>query len=201
VNTNAFQKDPPSLALTFVTGPAGSGKTVFARELATTTGAALISKDALTRTLVEELLANAGEDRNDRESNFYVSVCRPLEYVTLQRAARDVLSGYVSVVVDAPYGQELSSSQWWEEQRAWCDQENIVLRVVCVEVALGTARERIAVRNSARDGHKLTHWDAYVHSLPKRAGGLPVIIVNNDASVDVLTSKAWDLAWEMLPEM
>jgi hypothetical protein len=75
--------------LLLIGGYAGSGKTELGRILARQTGWPILDKDTLTRPILEGALEILGLSPNDRESDRYHSLLRPLEYRFLMAAVRE----------------------------------------------------------------------------------------------------------------
>jgi hypothetical protein len=93
--------------LVVVGGFAGCGKTEFGRFLSSITGWTHLDKDALTRPLVESLLASLDADPNDRHTEFYLRRVRPMEYRCLLSATFNNLDSGISTIVTAPFLQEM----------------------------------------------------------------------------------------------
>lgn len=143
-----------------VTGPAGAGKSVYARRLASDLGGCLIDSDVATERLVRAGLSLAGLNPNDRDSAAYKSAYRDAVYEAMYDLACANLC-HVPVVLAGPFTREGGESDWPESLRkrlgvspqlhfVWCPPE---LR-----------RQRIAARGEDRDIPKLRDWKAYAES-------------------------------------
>jgi predicted kinase len=131
---------------------------------------------------VEALLAQAGCAPGDRESEYYVKSCRPLEYEVLCAVAWDLVAAGVPVVLDAPFGPELASAQWWSmfaEQTAARGGQAVA---VAVRTPPELLRRRIEERGAVRDRGKLENWDTFVNSLPVVHSDIPVVPLENSGS-------------------
>lgn len=144
--------------LHIVMGPPASGKTVYAKKLASRIGACLLDSDEVTERMVRAGLILAGCDPDDRHSPEYRSAFRDPVYETLFDLAESNLPN-VPVVIAGPFTREAGDVSWpeWLEQRTgaepefhfiWCPPE---LR-----------KQRIIERGAGRDVPKLAEWDRYV---------------------------------------
>lgn len=143
-----------------VSGPAGAGKSVFARGLAERLGACLIDSDVATERLVRAGLALAGHDPDDRDSPAYKAAFRDAVYEAMFDIAVANLPR-VAVVMAGPFTREGGEVDWPErlERRlgvrpvqhfVWCPPE---LR-----------RRRMTARGEQRDLPKLEDWESYAAS-------------------------------------
>ena len=141
-----------------VSGPPASGKTYYARRLASELGACLIDSDEVAERLVRAGLSLAGLDPDDRDSPVYKAAYREVVYETMYDLARSNLA-VIPVVLVGPFTKEGGDERWLDllEKRlgekpsahfVWCDPE--------------TRRKRIIERGEARDGPKLAAWDEYL---------------------------------------
>ena len=141
-----------------VFGPPASGKTVFAKKLASEIGACLLDSDEVTERMVRSGLELAGLDPDDRHSPEYRRAFRDPVYETLFDLAVSNLPN-VPVVIAGPFTREAGDVSWpaWLEKRlgmmpefhfVWCPPE---LR-----------KERIIGRGADRDLPKLAEWEDYV---------------------------------------
>lgn len=153
------------LSLVLVGGFAGSGKTEFARFLASVTGWTILDKDALTRALVEQLLVANGCDVNDRHTTFYMENVRPFEYRCLLDAAIENLWCGVSTVVTAPFVREFADDVWFTRLHNRCAGQRARLNVVWMKCDEESMHDYIAFRGAARDSWKLTHWQDYLDTI------------------------------------
>lgn len=141
-----------------VTGPAGAGKSVYARGLAAQLRACLIDSDIATERLVRAGLALAGLDPDDRDSPAYKRAYRNTVYEAMYDLAAANLP-QVPVVLAGPFTREGSEADWPDclEQRLGTRP---VLHFVWCPPAL--RRERMIERGEERDLPKLCAWEDYV---------------------------------------
>lgn len=173
-----------------VVGPAGSGKSTVARELARRASAVYLDKDTLAGPLVEAALAASGNESSDRESSdFYRTRLMPAEYSALFATAGDNLRLGHDVVMDAPFAAYLDSPDFFLRSAAaggWPGSRLFVLRVLAPESVI---KARLLKRGLARDAVKLGDWDAFWTrwgTTPVAWEGVQVLdVVNDDAGADV----------------
>ncbi|MDQ4213715.1 ATP-binding protein [Microbacterium capsulatum] len=175
-----------------VVGPAGSGKSTVARELARRSSAMYLDKDTLAGPLVEAALAASGNASSDRESSeFYRTRLMPSEYSALFAVAGDNLRLGHDVVLDAPFAAYLDSPDFFLRSAAeggWPGTAFFTLRVVAPEA---TIKARLIQRGLARDAVKLGDWDTFWTrwgTTPVAWEGVHVLdVLNDDAGADVGT--------------
>lgn len=173
-----------------VVGPAGSGKSTVARELARRAAAVYLDKDTLAGPLVEAALAASGNESSDRESSdFYRTQLMPAEYAGLFGAAGDNLRLGRDVVMDAPFAAYLDDPDFFARSAThdrWPDTRAFVLRVLAPEAVV---KARLVERGLARDTAKLGDWDAFWSTwgtTPVTWTGVQILDVRNgDAGADI----------------
>ncbi|MGC4953863.1 AAA family ATPase [Actinomadura citrea] len=151
--------------LVLVGGYAGSGKTEFARFLSDLSGWAFLDKDALTRRLTERLLVSLNGDPHDRHTDLYRADVRPHEYRCLMNTAYANIECGVSLILAAPFITELNDPGWLPRLTHRCKAKGVDVTAIWVHSDIDTMREYIELRDAARDGWKLTHWDEYTAGL------------------------------------
>jgi predicted kinase len=179
-----------------VVGPAGSGKSTVARELARRATAVYLDKDALAGPLVEAALAASGNESSDREGNdYYRTQLMPAEYASLFAVAGDNLRLGHPVVIDAPFAAYLDSPGFFTRsatQARWPNTRTFVLRVLAPEAIV---KARLSERGLARDAVKLSDWDTFWTTwgtTPVTWTGVRVLDVLNDgagADIDAVLER------------
>ncbi|MCW1914636.1 ATP-binding protein [Luteolibacter sp. GHJ8] len=140
-----------------VTGPAGAGKSAYARRLAAELGACLIDSDIATERLVRAGLGLAGLDPDDRDSPAYKRAYRDAVYEAMFDLALSNLP-HIPVVMAGPFTREGGEPDWPDRLEArlgvrptlhfvWCQPEE--------------RRQRILKRGEERDRPKLADWNTY----------------------------------------
>jgi predicted kinase len=128
----------------------------------------------------------------DRESPVYMQTLRPLEYDALLATAFDNLALGKMVFVVAPFGPELTDSEWVRRLKHSVHELGGRLRAIWIEIDPETAKERIAARNEVRDAWKLEHWEEFAASAqfaPPRSD-LFVLRSNGQSTIADLVNKA-----------
>lgn len=140
-----------------VTGPAGSGKSGYARDLADRLGAVLIDSDTATERLVRAGLSLAGFDPDDRDSPAYKLAFRDAVYEAMFDLAAANLPR-LAVVLAGPFTREGGEADWPQRLEKRFSTRPVLHFVWC---AIETRRTRITARGEMRDRPKLLDWDAY----------------------------------------
>ncbi len=99
--------------LHIVCGLPASGKTSYARQLASDIGAAYFDSDTATDFIIQAAQYAAGVDPHDRDSPAYKATFRQPVYATLFALAHDNLP-HTDVILAGPFTQELKDIQAWE---------------------------------------------------------------------------------------
>lgn len=168
-----------------VVGPAGSGKSYVARELARRVGGVYLDKDSMASRLVSAALVLAGLPQDGREDEpAYVGRLMPAEYAGLFASAADNLRIGQSVVLDAPFAAYLSDRDFLIASCTAADWPPDT-RIVVVKVQAGeeTVRARLTDRALPRDRAKLADWNRFWGQLGAQdchwEGALHIVIHND----------------------
>lgn len=148
-----------------VIGEAGVGKSAVGKLIAREKQYTYIDKDTATIRLTEQYLGESSPTKNkhDRESAFYLSTVRPLEYKTILALTLENIELGNNVVLTAGFELEIQDENWLHTHpemmqiRALAD-----LKVVLVTVDQQTLLNRLIMRNELRDTWKLNNWEAYL---------------------------------------
>ncbi|MFD1954694.1 AAA family ATPase [Paenibacillus thailandensis] len=161
--------------LVFFIGPAGAGKTTIAKALVERRkDAVFLDMDTTLRPAAEAIMAAAGLDPNDRDSDDYKRLCRDLGYRMTMNAALENLELGLNVFVVGPFTREVGQADWLDRElaRIGLAISDVDVKVVSVHVESETLyRERIERRQLASDEWKLKHWDRFRQSLSLREIG------------------------------
>ncbi|MWC27744.1 AAA family ATPase [Paenibacillus sp. MMS18-CY102] len=157
--------------LVFFVGGAGAGKTTLAKALARRRKMAVLDMDTLLRPAADALMANAGLDPSDRDSDAYKRLCRDLGYrITMDAALENVGNGIDAVVI-GPFTKEIADPKWLDQELAKLGEARLTVEVKAIFVYLPDHQhhyERIHERGLAMDRYKLDHWEAFSQSLIRR---------------------------------
>jgi predicted kinase len=158
-----MQELPSQPTLILIAGGPGAGKTSLGRALAAQfESGVLLDKDVVNGEWVDAMLMRLNRGQVDRESPIYLETLGPLEYNALVAAALDNLALGKTVFVVAPFGPELSDSEWVRQLRHSVQEVGGRLRAIWIEIDAETAKERMTARNEARDAWKLANWEKFV---------------------------------------
>ncbi|MEU1784925.1 ATP-binding protein [Streptomyces sparsogenes] len=171
-------------------GPAGSGKSHVARELARRLRAVYLDKDSLAGDLVDAALELVGRRAGGREDDpTYTERLMPAEYTALFATAADNLRLGLPIVLDAPFAAYLGSSDFLAvsaDRASWPAGTPVV--VVEVRASAETVRTRLTHRGLPRDRAKLADWPAFWQRLGTQDcawSGARHVVVDNDAEPDL----------------
>ena len=143
-----------------ISGPAGAGKSVHARQLAAKLGACLIDSDVATERLVRAGLTLAGLDPDDRDSPAYKQAYRDAVYEAMFDLAVANLP-QVPVVLAGPFTREGGEADWPERLERRLGVRPVMHFVWCPPEL---RRERMIARGAERDRPKLRDWETYAAS-------------------------------------
>ncbi len=151
--------------LILIIGVAGSGKSEIGKLLSKKLKYVYIDKDTATRPFTENFLTMSSphQNKNDRESDFYLEYVRPLEYLISLDLAEENLRLGNSVIISAPFIGEARNNAWLKREINFRRRLNgkVALKVVLVESDRTTERKRMLQRDAGRDKWKLSNWEEY----------------------------------------
>lgn len=180
--------------LILIGGYAGSGKTELGRILARQTGWSMLDKDTMTRPMLEGALELLNLPPNDRESEQYVTLLRPLEYQCLMATARENIDCGNSVIATAPFLVEFRDPSWLNRTLAAFDAVGASTTIVWVYCDADTMHTYLRHRGAARDAAKLANWSDYLKSIDLDfRPPVPHVVVDNSASASPLQLQASEL--------
>ena len=141
-----------------VCGSPGSGKSVYAKRLATERRATLLDIDTATERLVRVGLAESWQSPDDRDSGYFKQTFREPIYQTLFDIARENLP-IQNVIIVGPFTKELRNPEWPSQlgKMLGCPVE--VHYVYC---SPEIRKERLARRANPRDREKLSDWQHHI---------------------------------------
>jgi hypothetical protein len=71
----------------------------------------------------------------------------------------------VSIILAAPFIDELNTPSWLPRLTHRCQAKGVDVTAIWVHSDVDTMHEYIELRDAARDGWKLAHWDEYTAGL------------------------------------
>ena len=149
--------------LILVTSPPACGKTYITRQLAKAlTNCVYLDKDTLI-VLSKQIFKVANEEFN-RSSEFFQKEIRDYEYYAIMDIAMEALEYNDTVLINAPFTQEIRDNVWLKEQQDKLSKKGAELDVVWVNTSIEVCHQRMIKRNSDRDKWKLENWEEYVAS-------------------------------------
>lgn len=147
--------------LILVTSPPACGKTYISKQLSKTLKHVVyLDKDTLI-ILSKQIFEVAGEPYN-RSSKFFEENIRDYEYETIVALALEALEYDDIVLINAPFTEEIRSTEYINNLKSKLKLKNARLVVVWVETSVEVCRQRMIARNSDRDTWKLEHWEEYI---------------------------------------
>ena len=150
--------------LILIASPPASGKTYVCEHIAKALGQAVyLDKDDLT-LLVRAAFSVAGREF-DMDGEFYKKNLRDLEYQTLMHIAFSNLRFENCVLVNAPLGKEIRSSEYMKALKEKANANGARLMLIWVSSPSEICRERMTKRGSDRDTLKLASWEDYVKNI------------------------------------
>ncbi|WP_138420510.1 AAA family ATPase [Aquibacillus sediminis] len=150
--------------LVFFVGVAGTGKTTVARSIAKQRPCVCLDKDTVGGRFVEKVLEDNNLDKNDRDSDFYRTELRDLEYETTTDLCIENLSVGQDVFMISPFTSELKNKLWIEQviEASGKTKQDVDVKVVVVTLEdIDKQKQRIVDRGTVRDSWKLENWNSY----------------------------------------
>lgn len=149
--------------LILVTSPPACGKTFISKQLAKAlTNCVYLDKDSLI-VLSKQIFKVANQEYN-RSSDFFQKEIRDYEYYAILDIAMEALEYNDTVLVNAPFTDEIRDNEYLEALRARLAKKDAELAVVWVHTDGEVCHQRMIRRNSDRDTWKLENWDEYIAS-------------------------------------
>lgn len=187
--------------LILVAAPPAHGKDFVAKRIGELVyGTAYLDKDTLA-PLLHRAFALAGESV-DMDGAFYHEKLKDAEYETLMDLALSALEMTDSVVVNAPFLQQVRDEAYMKGLKARANALGAELLLVWVSVSDGVCYERMRARNAERDRQKLLNFAEYRRTVDASA---PLLLQETEA-VDQLivfdneNEKSFDISLKAVLE-
>lgn len=150
--------------LILVTSPPACGKTFISKELSKALKHVVyLDKDTLIG-LSKQIFKVANQEYN-RSSDFFQENIRNYEYQVIVDIALEALDYDDTVLINAPFSQEIRNKEFIVELTNKLAVKNAALAVIWVETDTEVAHKRMIERNSDRDTWKLQNWDKYISTI------------------------------------
>lgn len=147
--------------LILVTSPPACGKTYISKQIAKALNHVVyLDKDTLI-PLSRQIFIAAGEEYN-RSSVFFEKYIRNYEYDTIISLALEALEYDDTVLINAPFTQEVRSPEYMAHLKDLLAKKNTRLVIIWVITDKEVCRQRMIARNSDRDKWKLENWEQYI---------------------------------------
>lgn len=180
--------------ITVIGGLPGVGKTMFGKELASRSGAALVDRDTLMGPIVDAALMAAGRPAGDHSSPVYWDLlCRPA-YRAAEDTALEIAatSGLDVVLVGCYTVQASEGDDWWGDLTGRFAASGVDARLLWLTLDRTTHLRRMSGRGAERDQARLAGFDRWwvaqnkvvpTYAIPVRAS-LPAKVL-----VDLIGAK------------
>lgn len=186
--------------LVFFVGVAGTGKTTVALKLSQFISAAFLDRDTIGGRFVEAILEMKGLDPKDRDSDFYKTNLRDLEYDTAKDVCIENLAAGQNVFMISPFTAELKNQEWIEDvlAAAGLTKAQVDVKVIVVTLEdMELQHKRIVTRGTERDTWKLEHWGDF----QKRVDFVPAINWDIPSSSVLVFDNSGELTEEKIARL
>ncbi len=150
-----------------ITGCAGAGKTTLGQELIKKLHYLYVDKDTLTRKFTDLILEYNGSSKEDRESDFYCSKVRPIEYEIAIDFCLENLKLGNNVMLIMPMISYITNYETFNQLINIDNLKKlgIQVKIIWLEHDEELEYKRILNRHAERDKNKLNNWQEYLKSV------------------------------------
>ena len=144
-----------------ITSPPACGKTRLAKRLATVlNNVVYLDKDDVIP--LSKQIFKVGKKPYNRSSAFFQKNIRDYEYEVVLNQGFSAIKYADSVIINAPFTQEVRDKKWVDEFRERVANVGAKLLVIWISATPELCKFRMNKRNSDRDKWKIEHWDEYI---------------------------------------
>lgn len=162
----------------FVSGAAASGKTTFAKVLATLRHLHIVDlDDSLEQTVADNqpILSELGME-------MFLSKMAPERYKNLLERAIEAFDEGKSLVIVAPFTQQITDENLWREIKKPFEDKGVIPKLVWVNISNNLRAARLKGRGFKRDSGKVADMALYIAKTNPQAPS--VSHINIDGSKD-----------------
>ena len=142
----------------FVSGPAASGKTKFAKALATSRKLRILDLD----DTLEKMIASNRPTLDELGMEKFLSTMAPERYQDLlERALKQFAQGD-SLVIVAPFTKQIADENLWKEMKKPFEEKGVIPRLVWIYIPDSLRATRLKARGLKRDKGKIADMETYL---------------------------------------
>lgn len=158
-----------------ICGSPGSGKSTYAKEIASARGATLLDVDTVTERLVRLSLRESGRNPDDRDSVYFKETYRETVYETLFDIAR-ANNVFWEVVIVGPFTKELRDPNW---PKKLAQSLGGPVQIYYVHCPPEERKRRLAERGDTRDLAKLQDWENYIQYYEEKPPVFDCVVIDS----------------------
>lgn len=152
--------------IVLIGGIAGSGKSTIGDYISQGYPYVYVDKDNVTSILMESLLENINQNKNDRESKDYIERVRPFEYEQFIEIIMHI-SKHNYIIGAAPFLKEFQDLKWMINFKKQVNKQNDDLIIIWVNTNPYDTKSRLIKRDERRDDYKLSIFEEYAKEINK----------------------------------
>ena len=158
-----------------ICGSPGSGKSTYAKEIASARGATILDVDTVTERLVRLSLRESGHDPDDRDSAYFKETYRETVYETLFDIAR-ANNLFWEVVIVGPFTKELRDPNW---PKKLAQSLGGPVQIHYIHCPPDERKRRLAERGDTRDLAKLEDWENYIQYYEEKPPVFDCVVIDS----------------------
>lgn len=175
-----------------ICGCAGAGKTTIGKIVAKKLNYFFIDKDTVSNLFTDFILKYSSKSEGDRESAFYSSKIKPIEYESTFKICFENLELGNNVIAVIPMTSVIND---FEEFNKFVNlkslkNKGIDVKIIWINHNEDLEHKRLMSRNSSRDINKLQNWEIYAKGIKNLKPDKLLKALNYDN--DILTDEKID---------